>query len=100
MLLGACNRPVQPTAQDLTACGTVNNMVAGTYVADPLAEQEASVATLIQQADLADNTQLITAANQLRADTEAGNEAGVTAALASLGKTCTSMGVGPSNGGI
>lgn len=99
-LLCACNKPPQLTTQDLTACGTVNNIVSGVYAVDPLPEREASVATLIQQADATDNTQLITAANQLHADTVANNEAGVVAALASLGKACTAMGVGPSNGGI
>jgi hypothetical protein len=98
--LGACHKAPLPSAQDLTACGTVNNMVAGVYVIDTLSEREASVATLTQQADLTDNVQLITATRQLRAATVAQNEAGVSTYLTALAKACTSLGVGPGSGGL
>jgi hypothetical protein len=38
VLLGACGAGVQPTAQDLTACGTVNNLLAGVFAADLLSQ--------------------------------------------------------------
>ena len=100
LLLGACHRTPSPTAADLTVCGTVNSLVAGVYLTDTQADQEASAETLINQASVAGNAQLLTAAVQLRADTIARNHAGIVTSLASLGKACTSMGIGPSSGGF
>jgi hypothetical protein len=100
VLLGACGSSPQPSASDLTACGTVNNMASGAFVVDPLAEQETLAAQLVSQAKAASNARLITAAEQLQAATAAQSSPRVNAALTELSAACTAMGVGPSNGGI
>ena len=100
VLLGACGAGSQPSATDLTACGTVNNMASGVFVVDPLAEQQALATQLLSQAKAANNAGLITGAEQLRAGAIAQSKGRVNAALAKLAAVCTSMGVGPSSGGV
>jgi hypothetical protein len=76
-LLSGCGASSQPTAAELTACGTVNSMAAGVFV-----------------------TTLLTYAEQLQASADAQSSSRVAAALKSLEATCTELGVGPSDGGI
>jgi hypothetical protein len=100
VLLGACGAGSQPSATDLTACGTVNNLASGVFVVDPLAEQQALAAQLASQAKAAGNALLITGAAQLQAAATVQSKARVNAALARVEASCTSMGIGPSSGGV
>lgn len=100
VLLGACGSGSQPSASDLTACGTVNNMASGVFVEDPLAQQEQLAAQLLAQAKAANSARLVTGAEQLQAASGAQSSARINATVTRLGAVCTSMGVGPSDGGI
>jgi hypothetical protein len=75
-------------------------MASGAFAVDLLAQQEALAAQLLSQAKAADNEALIKGAEQLQAATVAQSGTRVNAALTMLGAACTSMGVGPSNGGV
>ena len=100
VLLGACGAGVQPTAQDLTACGTVNNLLAGVFAADLLSQQEVVAAQLLGQATASGNASLISGAEQLQAAARAQSSAQAKTALTHLGAACSAMGVGPSSGGL
>jgi hypothetical protein len=100
VLLGACGAGSQPSASDLTACGTVNNFASGVFVEDPLAQQAGLVAQLLAQAKAANSAGLVTGVEQLQAASVAQSSARMNAVLTRLGAVCTSMGVGPSDGGI
>jgi hypothetical protein len=66
-LLSGCGAGTQPTAQDLTTCGTVNSLTAGVFVTALLSEQETLAAQLVQQAKTSNNTNLLTGAEELQA---------------------------------
>jgi hypothetical protein len=100
VLLGACGAGSQPSASDLTACGSVNSMASGAFAVELLAQQETLAAQLLSQAKAADNEALIKGAEQLQAAAAAQSGARVNAALTTLGAVCTSMGIGPSSGGV
>jgi hypothetical protein len=100
VLLSGCGAGTQPSALDLTACGTVNSIAAGVFVTSPLAEQESLASELVQQATVSKSASLVTEADQLQAAARAQSTPQLTAAIKSLGTTCTAMGIGPSSGGL
>ena len=100
VLLGPCGGGSPPSASDLTACGSVNSLASGAFAVELLAQQETLAAQLLSQAKAADNEALIKGAEQLQAAAAAQSGARVNAALTTLAGVCTSMGIGPSSGGV
>jgi hypothetical protein len=99
-LLGACGAGSQPSAADLTACGSVNSVSAGAFAVELAARQETLAAQLLSQAKAAGNEALIKGAEQLQVAAAAESGPRTKAALTTLSAVCTSMGIGPSSGGV